>query len=435
MGVTYPAGRKRGAGLLLPTSILKPSNVIGHKLFGLASFTANSVLNRTWQHKFCLEADFDAIQLVYYNHQPNDITNATAIVAATETASTGSTNNISQPIVGGTAYTNKDDTAEAYGWRSVTWSGAASPTLPAGTAAIPTITTSDWIPIQSVPRADGGIGRLLLVRVYINGSVNQFTAVSTGQIDAAMRTASAANRGRTLQVASYDSGDAVGTQTNSPTALGTIGLAIGVNIRTRGVGLSVMSVGDSTAQCVTLVADKLSSWAFRACADVSTEEFPVTYINHGQSSVNSAAYQARALEGAAIWQPGAIVFQALSPNDTSTNIGTFRYENLARMARLQQLLSYCQSNRIALIVNTGFPKNYSSTIDAERINFNTRLREMAARGHILLCDMDSVLSDGATPARIRSAFNYGDDIHPNEAGVEAMSQELRKALRRLIATR
>jgi len=434
MGFTYPAGRKRGANLLLPTAILRPRNEIGLKPFGLASVLTDSSVAQTYQMKFVIEADFDAVQLVYYSHQTNQVTNLIALVAATETASTSSTNNISQPIVGGTAYTNKDDTNDAYGWRSVTWGGAASPTAPAGSATAPSITKSDWIPCASVPRADGGVGRLLLVRGYVNGATNLHTVLNSGQIRAEMQTPSAENRGRIIQGAVV-AGDAVTTQTSSPTALSTNAMCIGVNVRLRGVGLTVMCVGDSTTQCASLVNDRLTNWGFRACADVSTEAFPVQAINQGQASVNSAAYFARALDAAAAWSPGCIVYQVSSPNDLSTSAGVYRKANQDKLAQLQQLVSYGQTNGIAVIANTAFPKNHNATIDAERVALNTQLRRMASRGHILLADMDRVLSDGATPGRIRTAFNFGDDIHPNEAGVEAMSQELVNILRQLISTR
>jgi len=195
-------------------NLIRASGISGHKNLGLGGVSLNSSLNTTWQAKFNVDGDFDAIRLVYYNHQPNDISSLQAVVAVTETAATNTTDNLSQPIVAGTARATKDSSSSPYGWRSVTWFGNESAVaIPLAAQNWPLDVFSDWIPLRSVPRADGGRGRLILVRTYINGSLNNYAFVSTNHLSTLLRDPTQANRGMIYQVGSF-SGDAVGAVTS-----------------------------------------------------------------------------------------------------------------------------------------------------------------------------------------------------------------------------
>lgn len=407
----------------------RPFGEVGQKFFGLASTSPNFATDRTWHHKYLIESDFDAIQLVYYNHQPNDVA-ATGMIGATETADQSTANNVSQPMISGAAVTTKDDTTDAYGWRTVTWAGSPNMLALAGTAAVPTITKSDWIPLASVPRTDGGIGRLLLTRMYITGSVTQHTTLTSGQIRAEMLTPTAANRGRIFQ-----SGNVIADAITTPAttiAISTNALPLGVNVRMKGGGATVLGIGDSTMQCVSQLNDRLSNWGLRACADVSNENFPVMWVNDGQASVTSSAYSATGLTAIAAWEPAIVVWQASSQNDSATSAGVYRYQANQKLARMQAAASYCRDNGITMIAQTAIPKNFSAAIDAERLIFNAALRDMAADGHWWICDLDRALSDQATPARMRADVNSGDDTHPSEAGIEVEAQVLAAVLRRIL---
>ena len=87
-----------------------------------------------------------------------------------------------------------------------------------------------------------------------------------------------------------------------------------------------------------------------------------------------------------------------------------------------------------VIVSTGIPKNYSTAIDAERETANSFIRNAADRGLFLLADFDLALRDPNMRSRIRSEYNFGDDIHPNELGVEIMAGVLREQLASVVST-
>lgn len=422
------------------------SNVLSQKRVG-CTVSLNSGLAYTYHLKGTCEAEFDAVQLVYYNHQTaNAVAGFTAAVAATETAATDTATNLWQPVVGGSAVNTKDSTTDAYGWRTVTWSGAsAAPSVSAAAAAtpvpnvpacgvVPVVSVSDWIPLRSVPAADGSGLFYWMSRIYLNGVSNAYSFQADATRLPLMRTPTAANRGRILQVGAYV-GDAIGTIGNQPATLGTTLPTVGLRFRCRKSGHTVMVVGDSITQADALVADKLSIWGARAAYDLSTPAVPVEFVNHGANSQNSTTFWLQGKLGLTTFAPSVAIYTAWSPNDNPfTDAGVTRYLTMHMLAKAHDFVAACRAAGVVPILTTGIPYGaLSASIDAERQWLKSQVLAMEASGYCVVADTDGVISDGAVPARIKAAYDYGDGIHENEAAIEALAVGvIRDAIRRAI---
>ena len=421
-GLVGPGGVEIGVGGRQP----KPTNTMTRKTFGVSSTSAGSTAY-TYCQKEALETGFDAIRLVYHHHSATAPTLA-AIVAATETSKTDTADNLFEPIVGATKYQQKDSTTSAYGWRTVTWAGASTKTLSAdGATQRPTLYTSDWIPLQSVARASGEESTLPLVmlRCYVsNAAAQNFTVASANSL---MRTLTTDNTGRILQSGAY-LGDGVGTisDANRPGSLASSHIPFAIQYRTRARGLSVIAIGDSITQCTPGATDSMSSWVLRACALSSTAAKPVSAWNCGSASQSGATFTIAGNDALAVAGPNVVVYSAYTPNDySSPTAAQMNYYVTQMMGRVQTMIDYCQTNRLALILWTGIPHSagLSAAADAVRKSYNDALRAMATAQNVFLFDADAIVTDGASPASMAAPYNL-DNIHLSNAGIAAIATGL-----------
>lgn len=391
-----------------------------------ANSNSSSVVTRN--NRFCAEAEFDAVRIHAFHYGTTTPTWKFA-VAATETAAIDTAVNRAQPIVGGAAQNVIDSTSTPYGWRTLTFAGASSISFTGvgASATTPEIVTSDWVPISSVPRVDSGetLPLCMIVGRPTNADTQTASWVSSSAGQAlAMRTRSAANRGRILQSSqtATDTIAAPGTGTAFGLVNDSMPIAVEFRYRTRAVG--VLFIGDSITQNDALVADKFSSWGHRACAIASTPTRPVVNCNMGASGQTSVVYLREAKRMMAIAQFKAAVYSCWSPNEspayTTDLITSLNIQGLS--GRVMEFIAACRQYSITPILTTGIPYSNGLTAseDALRKAYNTRIRAMAPAMGCGLIDFDLLLSDGGSPASIITAYSYGDGIHPNEAGIEAM---------------
>ena len=439
-GLAGPGGAK------VPLS--KRKNIITQRLFGEGSpngMTNNTqagstLANNTWQVKITAEADFDAVRVIYLNHMANTVV-VSASVAATETAATDTTSNISDPVVGGTAYAVVDSATDAYGFRSVTWAGASSitaaaaatptgqiPNTPAMPYVIPSISTSDWIPLRSVPRADGGTLPLCILRFYIDGAVNAFGYTADSGKYPLMRTPTAANRGRIIQMGNIGN-NGVTNPAFKPSSLGTTALPFAIQFRCRRRGVTVMTVGDSITENNGLVADRLSSWGHRACADLSTADMPISHVNNGCSAMPTTTFWQHGKQMLSAIKPDIAVYSVWSPNNQPfTDAALTRYKVTNMLAQAQDFVDYCQQNGVTPILLTGIPyTSMTASTDPERKWLIAEINKMGVGGHCIVVDTNAAIGNGATPERIKATYDFGDGIHPNETAIESVIVPLVKA--------
>jgi hypothetical protein len=388
----------------------------------MGAFSSGDTSNATYSMKWMVEADFDQVGFLILHREATAASGWSLVAAATETASTATQATTFHPVVGGTAYNAIRGATDTYGWESYT-----VPDIPSGgTLTLPKFSLVAPLALSSVPRADGGIGRLLMARVHKNGGAGEPKSFRFSAKFDNMRTPNAANRGRIIQVGSVGS-DAVGTLGTSLT-LGSQVPALFPIIRYRRPVVTVAAVGDSITENFAETTEGLTNYMFRACADVSTESVPVIPQNYGLSSQGGTVYLPHFKLVASQSPPSIAFFFPFSPNDIATP--TLRSIQDER-ARAADFVDYCRTYRIYPVLCTSPPNNgYAQTPDDFRKAVNAMVLSAAGSWGVTACDF-SALGDGATPERYVSGLN-ADSTHPDEDGIELMAAAVRTVLRAVV---
>lgn len=388
----------------------------------MGAFSSGDTSNATYGMKWMVEADFDQVGFLILHREATKATGWSLVAAATETASIATQASTFHPIVGGTAYNAVRGSTDTYGWESYT-----VPDIPSGgTLTLPAYSLVPPAAFSSVPRADGGIGRLLMARVHKNGSAGEPKSFRFSAKFDNMRTPNAANRGRIIQVGSVGS-DAVGTLGTSLT-LGSQVPTLFPIVRYRRPVITVAAVGDSITENFAETTEGLTNYMLRACADVSTESVPVIAQNYGLSSQGGAVYLPHFKLMAAQSPPSIAFFFPFSPNDIATPTRRSVQDGLARMA---EFVDFCRANRIYPVLCTPLPNNgYAQTPDDFRKLVKATVLSAAGSWGVTACDF-SALGDGATPERYVSGLN-ADSTHPDEDGIELMAAAVRNVLRAVV---
>lgn len=391
--------------------------------FNQSTGLSASLITTTFKQE--MEADFSAVRMLLLNRAQNAINANTMVVGVSETNATDTSTNMGSPVVSGTAYQQLAPAGTFNGWRAVTWSGASSVNVGAATAG-QVFALSDWIGLTSIPRADGGSRPLLLWRAARDGAAQgnwSFNLVNAGS-----RTATAANRGRTIVVSNAFS-DAVATLTGTM-SLTTTALPCAPIVRFDRPVLSVWGVGDSTMQNNAQAADGVSSWGWRGCADASSPAFPVVWANFGASSQTGAVYWAIAKAALLAGAPAPSVL-VVSPGSVNDNASPTIRTQEDQMTLAHDILATARQYGIPYVVWMPLlPYNtLNAAFDNIRKTTNGRLRQLAGFYGVTWLNF-AALGDGATPERWVTSYNdgtgaAGDGIHPDE---DAFDQVMAPAL-------
>jgi lysophospholipase L1-like esterase len=391
--------------------------------------TGLSASDQTVSVKVEVEAPFHAVRLVAQNRSNVEQTARTALIGVSETNATDSSNSMAHVVIGGSAYTGIAGATSQNGHRNVTWTGAANVTQAASSTA-PVLALSDWIPLKSVPRADGGRRPLLMWKYWQQGSTGGNWAFGT--VNAATRTATSANRGRTIVVANTFN-DGVGTPARTYSLSTTVTDTFPI-VRFDVPVLSVWTVGDSITGCNGLVTDTVSGWGWRACADLSTPTLPVVHSAFGVSSVTASDFwaNAKAHLAAGVPPPSVLVLNPAGINEFGTTPDVRKMETIR--ATLVDGISVCRQYQIPYLVlmpmlpSENFP---GAAEDNLRKQVNAEVAATAASFGVQVLDF-SALGNGASPELWVPAYKF-DAVHPNEAGIEAvMTPTLEQALRQIL---
>jgi len=379
------------------------------------------VTDRTWQTKFQIPcASFSAVRIGIRNQQGNTV-NCKGLVGSTETADFSTAANQSGCIVSGARVDTVDDTADYTGWQTLKQAGSAAMVLAAGGGALNTssITWTDWVPIQSVPRADGGTGSLINVRLWYQGTVTNYGFCSSV---ASLQATSAANRGFLAQTVYVDA-DAVAAPATAMAVTNSFMCPVVIEFASKDILASVGVVGDSHSDSTGSVADNRSNWCLRACGDLSTPTQAVLPVNMACSGSVMDAYWTLAQAHMTLAQPDILIFEAVSPNGAGAFVPTgapsLRYKHMALYRnQIYSFLRFCRLNRVVPILMTGFPNEGYNTAawDAERRAFQA---EIIASGALVI-NTWPLVGDGGTPELYNPLYKL-NTTHPNEAGVELVT--------------
>lgn len=375
------------------------------------------------------EGPFYGLQLVVMNLVNNAITGLRAIAGVTESISTAVAANNCKPVIGGTTYGVMAPAGSINGFYPITWGGQATPTIPASVTTAQ-FAISDILAVNSVPRADvpGALPAAVIRIDQIPSTGGNYSFVST---NAAMRTASASNRGRVIQTFNLGA-DAV-TNPNTNLNLSGDSPLIFPIFHYAAPSLTVAVCGDSIEQNDALVADVFTSWGYRGCADASSPKRPVNYLNLGASSKGAQEYWLRCQEIVAAGIPiDTLVISPASVNDGYT-IGTIDRLFSDARSRAMEIVRFCRANNIPnLIWIPLLPYNSTTSAqDSYRVAFNAWLATIPNTSTLNF----SLLGNGATPERWASTMNFNaDGIHPSETAIETvMAPALTAALNKISA--
>src|SRR5262249_5249138 len=97
------------------------------------------------------------------------------------------------------------------------------------------------------------------------------------------------------------------------------------------------------------------------------------------------------------------------------------------IAALQQLVIRARTHQLKIYMGTVTPYgNGSDAVEARRQVINNWIRTTREiDGYV---DFDSVIRDPANPRRMRNDLQSGDQLHPNNAGYEAMGNVVNLAI-------
>lgn len=297
-------------------------------------------------------------------------------------------------------------------------------TLAAATDATnPTLSATDWMVAPSLDCADVGASLpLLMVRAY-SASGRRGATNGAGDFNDADKW-KAADQGRIIR-SFYKLGDFVTAPSGftSPAEASFLPF-LAVQSYRRGRGFSVMTLGDSLTQGFLTTASN-NGFGIQACAALSTPAVPVSHINSGWQGQIHAAIMTRGYREIALFRPHAVIIETSSPNSAPATQAEFDTMLSAALA----FAEYAQSRGVVPILKTATPFQYSSGPDAFRLATNARVNAIGASGQMLVLDAAAAVTDGATPARVATAYQASDGHHINDAGHAAIAAEALAPLR------
>jgi len=144
---------------------------------------------------------------------------------------------------------------------------------------------------------------------------------------------------------------------------------------------------------------------------------PYNYGVNGQKHTASIATLRKVLAG---FRPDIIGMQIHSINDTTAaGMDKSVMETLS-------FLQYVKTLGIPVILSTAAVSGtiVSANTNAARLAMNNKCRAMCAAGYARLLDVATIIDDPSNNAQINPAFNFGDDIHFNDAGYAAIANAL-----------
>lgn len=290
---------------------------------------------------------------------------------------------------------------------------------------------SEWLPVQSVARSDGGTKPLIVVRCY--GGVDATLPVVGNGTDSFTNWAARTDGRR--WVMREQSGDQITTPTGFTSTTNTSQSPIvGIQYLSRGKVINVAGVGDSITDGRGTYLGQ--GFILPACASLSSDAAAIEYSNFGWSGQTAAIFAERAIDilQSDFVRPDVLVMPSQSPNDP-TPVSAAGIA--AAKVRRSRVLAECARYGVVPVLWTMLPVNSSvadyGSDDANRVADNASVVALGSRA-MLVADTATAFS-GATDGDGQVAIASGlttDNIHPNDAGNTALTAVLTPVLRRAI---
>ncbi len=331
--------------------------------------------------------------------------------------------------------TNASGATDQTMWKNITfnnggvdtppWSQASGSTLSLSVSApaspysfsFPDLVFSDWMPLTPLYRLDGTNGLPLMHHRAYFATSGRATTLSLGNAN----LSPICNRDF---LAFNCTADAVGTP--SAMAASNSGIVVPYMVRYYSTrpGATLLSIGDSTVQGSHTVGG-YSGYPTIAAALASTPACPISCCQQGWTGQTISQYMQRGIDRVRRLKPTFATIEVCSPNDPISISSSDAAWN-----QVEAAIRACQENGTTPILVTATPwaTTTSSDDDVRRKRNNVR----AYNSGLPVLDWDTLISNGANPARLLSQYDGGDGIHPNDAAHMAAAQALAPLLRSLV---
>jgi lysophospholipase L1-like esterase len=372
----------------------------------------DNALAKTFQATFELVDDFDAVRLVFGSNDTSNTINVAAASASAPSSAADANNS------GG-----EWSRVSAQGETKFSISTAANSNRPA-------ILLSDWIPLPSVGRSDGGKYPLLTVRAFFT-STPTLPVIGNGK-DKFSNWASRSDGGRKFWWRQQD-----GDQITSPSGFTSVvnrsqSPILGVQYLSRNQVVSVAAVGDSiTEGRGTYLGEGFVLPALEEL-NAAGSDTKYEYANFGWSGQSPGSYTERTLDiMRSEIKPDVLVMPDGSPNPVSDGVLTDEAVSATRK-RLSRVVASAAENGAVLVLWTWLPTNSSvrayGPSDAKRVAYNA---EVIAGGNrdLLIADTATALSGPIIDGQVQMAVGATNDgIHPSDSGNSTLAAIIKPLL-------
>ncbi|ACG60355.1 gp33 putative acylhydrolase [Iodobacter phage PhiPLPE] len=372
-------------------------------------------LDRTYRMAMAAPADFVGIRIILRNISNSAINWTGKIYAAPSTG-----------------FTANNPTGS---WTQVTFNGrdtSGSFSIPAGfgnvqrNTASQGVMISDWIPVNSVPRADGQEFPIIYLSGYVSASQGNVTLMGNSSLPSAewATSSNAVVQGRVFKALS-----ATGDFANSSSFAGVDGYGspfVEIEFLHSKNVLTMCAMGDSITNGDTTTM-RMSSPVHIASTLMNSSTSIVSAENQGFSSQNTNSFADRlSVRMLGRTPPSIVIYSAYSPNDFGQSQGKpFAVSQM--MDNLFRAIELCKSNSVQIAISTGLPSSLSESEDINRRNYNEFIRSLCAKNNFILVDYDLAMKDSTDQTQINPLLR-SDAIHPNLDGYKVMGQVLATAL-------
>ena len=398
------------SGLYQGSSFI-PSNVGTRILFTRMGSLDNSV-SKTFQVTMAVNQHFDAIRVII----ANNITNSAPYMLTCKAS----------VIADASDLNNSSGT-----WVSVFSSGLQNTPMPISPAPDRvSYGFSDWTPLKSIARTDGGVLPLVTIRGIFDGLAT-LPVYGTGDDLTNWATKPDGN----IWVARQQDGNFVTTTTGftSTTNLSQSPI-IGIQYLSRGKVITVMGVGDSiTEGRGTYFGEGFILPSVQSISN--SANVAMQYANLGWSGQTTSVYCARALEMLDTpLKPDVLIIPVGSPNDQNSTLTDADIQLMS--GNRGAVIAKCKEVGTIPILWTWLPSNSAQkpygTSDALRVTENSQVMQEITNNKFNGFDASSVVSGSVVVGQVQFApFATTDGLHPNDAGNQAISNLLTPVLRQV----
>lgn len=380
-------------------------------LGGRCDFTFNNAVAGTFRHMQATWCNFIGARLVLKHSSPVERRIGRASVTALARAA---------------------DFGDSAKWTSaipVTFNGRDSVVLPAVTGSKGVaFVVSDPIPLQHLPRTDGGASPLIGASVFLQ---DEGSWTLLGKAGGGTNLLNWATRSGDEWATRYNVGDCVSAPGDFlSTENVSTGIVAGFEFVTPGQAFTVAYLGDSIAdgQGGGITYDS-SGFVYEACKELTSLDgrcyLPINLAWSGSTTDTFERRFVAALEAGVV--PDVLIIPIYSPNDETTTLTQASMD--AMKLRVGSIVRLCREWNIRPILWTGMPSNptdgggnplrpYGAT-DSLRVAHNSWGKAWAGRGIVVL-DLASVMSGATVSGQVHmNDALQSDNIHPNDQGIQA----------------